>query len=229
VAQRADAKPDDGDLYGEPRWPIATAVLVFMALTLTLRHYGPRRQSVGPSWLVPLVLVLLFMTLVTADPQGDRRHVLWLRRCAILFIVLLAGAAVWSTATLVHDLITGGKVTNSPGTLLAVGSLIWLGNNLIFSLLYWEFDSGGARARALRTHAYPDFAFPQQLNPELAPPGWRPKFVDYLYLGLTNSTAFSPTDVMPLAAWAKLTMALQSLVSLIIVGLVIARAVNIFT
>ena len=76
---------------------------------------------------------------------------------------------------------------------------------------------------------YPDFAFPQQLNPELAPPGWRPKFVDYLYLGLTNSTAFSPTDVMPMAAWAKLTMSVQSLVSLIIIGLVIARAVNIFT
>lgn len=76
---------------------------------------------------------------------------------------------------------------------------------------------------------YPDFAFPQQLNPELARPGWRPKFVDYLYLGPTNSTAFSPTDVMPMAGWAKLTMALQSLVSLVIIGLVIARAVNIFT
>jgi uncharacterized membrane protein len=229
VAQPEDVTPDDDELYGEPRWPIATAVLVFMALTLALRHYGPRRQSLGPSWLVPLVLVLLFVTLVTADPHGDRRHVLWLRRCSIVFIVLLAGAAIWSTGTLVHDLIHGGKVTNSPGTLLAVGALIWAGNNLVFSLLYWEFDSGGARARMLRKQKYPDFAFPQQLNPELARPGWRPKFVDYLYLGLTNSTAFSPTDVMPMAAWAKLTMALQSLVSLIIIGLVIARAVNIFT
>jgi hypothetical protein len=96
------------------------------------------------------VLVLLFVTLVTADPHGDRRHVLWLRRCSIVLIVLLAGAAIWSTGTLVHDLIHGGNVTNSPGTLLAVGALIWAGNNLIFSLLYWEFDSGGARARNLR-------------------------------------------------------------------------------
>jgi hypothetical protein len=228
------APPDEvtqagDDLLGEPRWPIALAVAVFIALTVTLRHVGPRRQSIGPSWLMPLVLVLLFLALVTADPHGDSRYVVWLRRCSIALIVLLAGAAVWSTGTLVHDLITGGKVTNSPGTLLAVGALIWAGNNLVFSLLYWEFDSGGARSRLLRTRKYPDFAFPQQLNPELAPPGWRPRYVDYFYLGLTNSTAFSPTDVMPMTAWAKLTMSAQSLVSLVIIGLVIARAVNIFT
>ena len=214
---------------GEPRWPIALAVLVFIALMVALRHFDPRRQSFLPSWFVPLVLVLLFVTLVTADPHGDTKRAAWLRRCSIVLIVVLAGAAVWSTGTLVHDLITGGKVTRSPGTLLAVGALIWAGNNLIFSLLYWEFDSGGARARLHHERKYPDFAFPQQLNPELAPPGWRPKFVDYLYLGLTNSTAFSPTDVMPMAAWAKLTMSVQSLISLIIIGLVIARAVNIFT
>jgi hypothetical protein len=67
------------------------------------------------------------------------------------------------------------------------------------------------------------------MSPELAPPDWRPQYVDYLILGLTTSTAFSPTDVMPMTAWAKLTMALQSLVSLTVVGLVIARAVNVFS
>ena len=85
------------------------------------------------------------------------------------------------------------------------------------------------RARYLHEHRYPDFAFTQQLSPELAPPGWRPRYVDYLILGVTTSTAFSPTDVMPMAAWAKLTMALQSIVSLLVIGLVIARAVNVFT
>jgi hypothetical protein len=74
----------------------------------------------------------------------------------------------------------------------------------------------------------PDLAFPQDLNPTVAPPGWRPMFVDYLYLGLTNNLAFSPTDVMPLSHWAKLTMGLQSIASLLLIGLVIARAVNIF-
>ena len=170
MAEREDVTPGDDELYGEPRWPIALAVAVFMALVLALRHFGPPRQSLGPSWLVPLVLVLLFVLLITVDPHGSSRRVLWQRRASILLIVLLAGAAVWSTATLVHDLIHGGKVTSSPGTLLAVGGLIWAGNNIIFSLLYWEFDSGGARARLLRERQYPDFAFPQQLNPELGRP-----------------------------------------------------------
>jgi len=84
-------------------------------------------------------------------------------------------------------------------------------------------------ARALRRPTYPDLAFPQQMNPDLAPPGWRPMFIDYLYLGMTNALAFSPTDVMPLVPWAKITMAIQSLTSVAILGLVVARAVNILT
>ena len=75
--------------------------------------------------------------------------------------------------------------------------------------------------------AYPDLAFPEQLNPNVAPPGWRPEFLDYLYLGFTNATALSPTDVMPLARWAKAAMTVQATGSLFILGLVIARAVNI--
>ena len=81
--------------------------------------------------------------------------------------------------------------------------------------------SPAAAARRLR--------FPQQLNPDIAPTGWRPRFIDYLYLGFTNATAFRPTDTMPLAPWAKVAMALQSLISLAILGLVVARAVNVFT
>jgi hypothetical protein len=84
----------------------------------------------------------------------------------------------------------------------------------VFSLFYWLLDSGGPLARYHGERPYPDFAFTQQMSPEIAPPGWRPQYVDYLILGLTTSTAFSPTDVMPMAWWAKLTMALQSLISL---------------
>jgi hypothetical protein len=98
---------------------------------------------------------------------------------------------------------------------------------IAFGFLYWELDSGGPGERAHTELQYPDIAFPQQLNPDVAPPGWRPLFVDYLYLGLTNALAFSPTDAMPLATWAKLAMSIESLASLAILGLVIARAVNI--
>ena len=78
-----------------------------------------------------------------------------------------------------------------------------------------------------RTPEYPDFAFPEHLNAHVTRPGWRPEFFDYLYLGFTNATAFSPTDVMPLARWAKLSMAVQATASIAVLGLVIARAVNI--
>ena len=101
-------------------------------------------------------------------------------------------------------------------------------NNLSFALLYWLIDSGGPLARAAGAPPV-DFAFTQQLSPEIAPPGWRPVFLDYLHLGFTNATAFSPTDVMPLTHRAKYTMLVQSTVALALFGLVVARAVNSFT
>ena len=130
---------------------------------------------------------------------------------------------------LINALVRGAEVTNSADSLLASGALVWIGNALVFGLLYWQLDSGGPLARHRTPRRYPDFAFTQQMSPELAPPGWRPRYVDYFILGITTSTAFSPTDVMPMAAWAKLTLALRSLISLTVIGLVIARAVNVFT
>jgi len=81
--------------------------------------------------------------------------------------------------------------------------------------------------RAHGLPAHPDFAFPQHMSPELAPKDWRPRFVDYMYLGFTSATAFSPTDIMPLRPWNKLAMMAQSTISLVLLGLVIARAVNV--
>jgi hypothetical protein len=213
----------------EPRWPIALTLGFFIALSITLRIAAPNRSSLGPDWLIPGIEIGLLLVLLAADParvSGRRR---WLRRLAITLVSLLTVAALVSTAVLITDLIRGGKVTESASNLLASGALIWLGNVLVFSLLYWLLDSGGPLARYRGEREYPDFAFTQQLSPEVAPPGWRAQYADYLILALTTSTAFSPTDVMPMARWAKLTMAVQSLVSLTVVGLVIARAVNVFT
>src|SRR5262249_19429355 len=117
----------------------------------------------------------------------------------------------------------------NPTRLLLTGGAVWLSNNIVFALIYWEVDGGGSVARAVDPPKYPDLAFPQQMSPHLAPPGRRPMFVDYLYLGMTNALAFRPPDVMPLVPWAKITMAVQSLVSVAILGLVVARAVNILT
>jgi uncharacterized membrane protein len=213
----------------EPRWPVALAIVSFIGITIAVRVAEPHRETLGPHWLVPGLEVALLVALLAADPAhavGRRR---WLRPIAIALVVALLVLALISTVILITDLIRGGKVTESADSLLASGGLIWLGNVLAFSLLYWLLDSGGPLARLRREREYPDFAFTQQMSPEFAPPGWLPYYVDYLILGLTTSTAFSPTDVMPVSRWAKLLMALQSIVSLVVVGLVIARAVNVFT
>jgi hypothetical protein len=160
--------------------------------------------------------------------QITRRSAL-LRGLSIGLVALLVLDALWSTGLLIDALLHGGQETNSASALLSAGAIVWVSNNIAFGLLYWELDSGGAAARAHRLPRHPDFAFPQQINPDLAPANWRPRFIDDLYLGFTNAIAFSPTDVMPLAPWAKLAMTVQSTISLAILGLVIARAVNVFT
>jgi uncharacterized membrane protein len=146
---------------------------------------------------------------------------------SVTLIMLLVLTTLWCTAQLIDQLVTGGAATSSAGTLLAAGGIVWVSNCLAFGLLYWEMDSGGPAVRAHGLPAHPDFAFPQQLSPEIAPPDWRPQFIDYLYLGFTTATAFSPTDVSPLRSWNKIAMLAQSMISLILLGLVIARAVNV--
>ena len=126
----------------------------------------------------------------------------------------------------VAELIDGAPDLSDAQTLLSAGALVWLDVNITFSLLYWELDGGGSAERLQHQRAHPDLAFPQHINPDLAPPGWRARYLDYLYLGFTNATAFSPTDVMPLARWAKLLMATQAILSIVILSLVVANAVN---
>jgi hypothetical protein len=178
---------------------------------------------------VPLIEGVLLVVVIAADPGKINRRSRLLRALSIVLVSVLVLGALWATVQLIDDLIHGGPETNSASDLLEAGSIVWVSNNIAFALLYWELDGGGAAARAHHLPTHADFAFPQQLNPKIASPDWRPRFIDYLYLGFTNATAFSATDTMPLAPWAKIAMAVQSLVSLGILGLVIARTVNVFT
>ena len=211
----------------ESRWPPVAAVVVFLALNIALRVWLPREAAVRAPWLVPTIEVALLVVLLTSDPTGpvERRR---MRHLSLVVVGILVAAALWATAVLVDDLIRGTGVANSPGRLLASGGVVWLGNNLAFALVYWLMDGDGPHARLRRTVPV-DFAFTQQMSPELAPAGWRPVFLDYLHLGFTNATAFSPTDVMPLTHRAKYAMLIQSTVALALFGLVVARAVNAFT
>jgi uncharacterized membrane protein len=218
---------DDSPLRESRLWP-AAALVVFFALNVAVRWWLPNESAIRVAWLLPTIEIVLLVMLLAADPQGVARRVRLLHRGALTLVVLLVVAGLWSTALLIYDLVKGIGVSQSATELLATGGLVWLGNNLSFALLYWLIDGGGSIAR-MRQVVPVDFAFTQQLSPELAPPAWRPVFLDYLHLGFTNATAFSPTDVMPLTLRAKYLMVIQSTIALALFGLIVARAVNAFT
>jgi hypothetical protein len=223
MAHRSETDTPESQGQGEKRWPMAITLVVAAVLPFLL----PARFSLGPRWILPVLEALLLVALMFADPGRIDRRSAVVRGLSIALVVILAIGAAVVTARLVADLIRGGPETNSPTQLLRVGSITWIYLIITFSFLYWEFDGGGPEARARSAPEHLDLAFPEHLNPQVARPGWRPEFFDYLYLGFTDATAFSPTDVMPLARWAKLAMAVQATASLIVLGLVIARAVNI--
>jgi uncharacterized membrane protein len=207
---------------GERRWLPSAVALALLVLPLAL----PSSQRTSVSWFVPVVGIPLVIAIVAVDPGRIDRRSRALRVLGVALTVVLVGAAITASASLTIELLEGAPQVSDATTLLWTGFLVWLDTNLTFALLYWELDGGGSAQRLMSPQRYPDFAFPQHMNPDLAPPGWMPTFVDYLYLGLTNALAFSPTDVMPLRPWAKLAMASQGIVSVAILSLVIANAVN---
>jgi hypothetical protein len=224
AAAAGNAQPaGDTVVLGEARWPMAGAVVAAIVLTLLL----PASIRLGPRWLLPLIEGVLLVAVIVGDPGRIDRRTRLLRAISIALVFVLVLGTLWATGQLIDDLIHGGPETNSANDLLEAGAVVWASNNIAFALLYWELDGGGAAARAHHAADHLDLAFPQQLNPQVASRNWQPRFIDYLYLGFTNATALSPTDVMPLAPWAKIAMAVQSVISLAILGLVIARAVNV--
>jgi uncharacterized membrane protein len=204
---------------------MAVAVLAVMAFALV----APVSLSLMPGWVIAAIEGFLLVALILGDPGRIDRTGPWQRRTSIALVVVILASTLGATALLLYYLLTGSPITSHADQVLIAGAKVWLGNNVAFAFLYWEFDAGGPAARAHGMPRYPDFAFPQQLSPELAPPGWRPEFIDYLYLGFTTANAFSPTDTMPMVHWAKVAMGSQALISFVVVGLVIARAVNAFT
>ena len=209
---------------GEPRWQVSLGVIAAIAIQLSL----PSEVVIGTRWILPVLAGLLLVGLIVGEPMRLNRESRVLRAGSMVLIIVMSTANAGSAARLVTHLVRGTN-HQDPASLLLTGAAIWVVNVIVFSLWYWELDRGGpvARAHDMR-HGRFDFVFTQmQLPPELAPMDWEPMFVDYLYLSFTNATAFSPTDTLPLSRWAKLTMMLQSAVSLLTVALVIARAVNV--
>ena len=206
---------------GERRWPVTLSVIAAIVLQCAL----PQHLALLPRYLLPGLEAALLIGLIIANPGRIERRSQAVRLASIVLIILITTANAFSAVLLIRLIIDARASQAVP--LLASGAAIWATNVIAFALWYWEFDRGGPVHRAHGTFQFTDLLFPQMVSPGLSAPDWEPQFVDYLYLSFTNATAFSPTDVMPLARWAKLTMLVQSAVSLALGVLVIARAVNI--
>ena len=202
----------------EPRWPAFVAMLAAAGVYLAL----PEPLSLGPSWLLLVIIVLLLIPILMTDRYGHYKatRILTLTANGIITIAMIA-----SLILLVRG-IPGHLET--PKALLRSASALWIANILVFALWYWKLDAGGPLRRD-RTDglSISSFLFPQMLSRKEQDSSWKPNFVDYLFLAFNTSTAFSPTDTAVLSRWSKLGMMVQSLISLMIVALLAARAVNI--
>ena len=192
-----------------------------------LRLALPESLSVGPDWLLILVVVVLLIPTAWARLRGlDQLNQI----LGYLVTSIVTTDMVWSLGLLVAALPSHKE---SPQDLLRSASALWVTNILVFAIWYWRLDAGGPRARELRgVHTDGAFLFPQMtLNPDekrqMGEQCWSPGFVDYLFLAFNTSTAFSPTDSPVLSSWAKLLMMIQALISFATVALLAARAVNI--
>lgn len=205
-------------------WPLLALLIAILPQVLV-----PAGKRVGPPLLVPIIegAVFLAMVVIAAKPgpvpRGARPVVLSLFS---LLIVANAAAAVRLVLLVLNGDSFDG-VAISANRLLVGGSLVLTTNVITFGLFYWQLDSGGPAGRALTPVPYPDFEFPQIATAGLAHPGWQPRFHDHLYLAFTNAIAFSPTDTMPLTGRAKALMALQSVISLAVLVVVLARVINV--
>ena len=211
----------------EPHWPAALAVVVAMALYIALSD----KLTVLPPLLVPGLEAALLVPLVTVHRHRHADEPRWVRPAGLTLTALVSLANAIALGKTVYLLLSpSGHTQGMTGRQLILSAIpIWLTNVIIFGLWYWELDRGGPGMRCRAHHREPDFLFPQMATPGAAKPGWAPAFADYLYVSFTNSTAFSPTDTLPLTVWAKLLMLCQALLSLLTIALVAARAVNILS
>ena len=220
-----------------PLWPTAA-----IAGSATLYADLPGRFIAGASagafsivrWVVPALTILVLAALLLSLPEGRlMRSLGWAthqvhvtRRWLSLALIAIVSAANSASIILLVHLLINGAHANAP-TLLRAAVHMWVVNVLLFALWFWQLDGGGPIARPSCVPHNRDFLFPQQTEPALLEGGWRPLFLDYLFVSFTNASAFSPTDTMPLSRWAKMLMLVQSAISLSLAVMVVARAVNI--
>jgi hypothetical protein len=205
----------------DPYWPAQLTVLAAILLSFNL----PPSLTISQVWLIPAIESVLLFGLVVSTPWVPaHRHPR--RRLISLALVGIASASnLVNLALLVHVLLSGKPTTGTE--LVVAGAEIWITNVLLFTVWYWQLDRGGPIARRSDPLLAPDFLFPQMTRDDLGGINWRARYIDYLYTSFTNATAFSPTDTMPLSPTSKMLFLVQSTASLVTIGMVFARAINI--
>jgi hypothetical protein len=213
----------DHPLRIETRWPVAFAVF---AVTLLLTML-PDRVRVLPVWALYIPGIVLIVPMVAVMLTRGKEPWLRVERViTVVFCVVAACGMIADLTLLIAEMLRrSGEVSGIQ--LLTSSVAMWVLNVITFSLLYWQIDRGGPEARANDASPRPDWLFPQEGAPQDVAPGWRPTFVDYLFLGYSTATAFSTTDLMPLTSRAKMLMMLESTISLVTVVAVMSRAINI--
>lgn len=205
-------------MAGVPRWP---AVVVLIAIGLLMALVSSR-LTVGPPWL-PLLVVLVLGVLIVIAIVLDRHD--WRRRLGLIGLGTVTVAIAGSAVILVQQLIDGSAP--EPTTLLSGAAAIWVANLLTFALWYWEIDGGGPSKRRRDGHISTDLLFPQlQVGDGTSSHGWWPGFVDYLFVAFTASSAFSPTDTLVLSRKVKGLMMVQTLITMVTIVVIAARAIN---
>jgi hypothetical protein len=218
---------------GEARFPGVAVTLVAITLYVAL----PQRLLVAPRYVLPALELLLLIPLIAINPKRLTRQTTAFRFLSLALVLVIAASNLTALGILIHQLIYAG--VKDGRALLGAALQVWLTNIIAFGLAYWELDRGGpvARTQAPRGELpLADFRFSQDENADAVQEvadgasttsDWVPTLVDYLYISVTNSTAFSPTDTMPLSTRAKVMMSIQSVAALVTSLLVIARAVSI--
>ncbi len=207
----------------EPRWQALLAFLAVGAIYLAL----PRDLIIGPTWLLPTLIVVLLIPTVLTHRAGKRSLN---RALGLLINGITTLALIGSVFLLVRALPSHRE---APLKLLFSGGLLWLTNVIVFALWYWRLDGGGPTMRhEEKKFGSTSFLFPQMQVPhderaQFACTEWRPRFIDYLFVSFTQSSTFGPTDAPLLARWAKILSMIQICISLSIVILLISRAVGV--
>lgn len=213
-------EPDGAGHRGEHRWPAALAVLVVIALHLTL----PQSLTVLPDWVVPVMLAVLLLPLLVGAPRRHHGAAVWARRLSLAVLAVLGIALFTSIAMLANEILSDRPV--DARQLFWSAFALWVTSVVVFGLGCWELDGGGPEERHDPAGYTPDLLFTQQDRTDVAPRGWLPRFPDYLYVSLTNSMTFGPTDTLPLTVRMKALMGFQSALSLVVIALLAGWAVG---